>query len=110
MRTLPLIGAGGAAPTQNRAHHHSDFGVAELTAAKAGRTVSVCIPARNEAATVGLIVDCVRRELCERHALVDEIVVIDDHSIDATAQTAARAGARVVDASAVLAEYGDGHG
>lgn len=110
MRTLPLIGAGGAASTKNRAHHHSEFDVAELTQAKAGRTISVCLPARNEAATVGPIVDCIRAELCERHALVDEIVVIDDHSDDATARIAARAGARVVDASTILDEYGDGHG
>src|SRR5690606_32377489 len=43
-------------------------------------------------------------------ALVDEIVVVDDHSTDATAERAAGAGARVVDASTVLVEHGRGHG
>jgi len=110
MRTLPLISADGAAPATSPTRHHGDHTTAELVDAKAGRTISVCIPARNEAATIGPIVECIRRELSERHQLVDEIVVVDDHSIDGTDRVAARAGARVVDAAAVLDEYGDGHG
>jgi glucosyl-3-phosphoglycerate synthase len=72
--------------------------------------VSVCLPARNEAATVGPIVEVIRTELMERAPLVDEILVIDDHSEDRTAQVAATAGARVVDASELLTEHGRGHG
>ena len=54
--------------------------------------VSVVIPARNEAATVGQIVRSVLG-LGER---VREVVVVDDGSTDATASVAAAAGARVV--------------
>ena len=34
-----------------------------LAEAKAGRTVSVCIPCRDEAATIGPLVSVIRREL-----------------------------------------------
>ena len=54
--------------------------------------VSVVIPARNEAATVGGIVRAVR----SLGARVDEVVVVDDGSTDATVAVAAGAGARVV--------------
>ena len=80
---------------------HDDFAPAELRALKGTRSVSVCIPARDEEATVGRIVECVRRELVETAGLVDELVVVDDGSTDATAIVARRAGARVVAVSAV---------
>ncbi len=97
-------------PRRVRTFHHREFTLEQLRDAKGDTAVSVCLPARNEAATVGPIVETVRRELIERLGLVDEILVIDDHSSDRTAQVAARAGARVVDASEVLAEHGAGHG
>ena len=59
-------------------------------------TISVCLPARNEEETVGAIVRAIRRDLVEDAALVDEIVVIDDGSVDETAARARAAGARVV--------------
>jgi len=93
-----------------RTFHHRDFDAARLADAKAGAVVSVCLPARNEEATVGLIVECLREQLVERVALVDEVIVVDDHSTDRTADVAAAAGAKVVDARSVLPEYGDGHG
>ena len=55
-----------------RAFDHQDFDAARLVEAKAGRTVSVCLPAHNEASTVGVIVRIIREQLVERHALVDE--------------------------------------
>lgn len=84
----------------------------QLAAAKAdaGITVSLCIPARNEAATVGNVVAAMRKALMETVPLVDEIVVVDDHSSDDTAALAASAGARVIDARTVLAGHGNGFG
>jgi glucosyl-3-phosphoglycerate synthase len=89
-----------------RSFHHSEFPAARLVEAKRGRRVSVCLPARNEAATVGRVVEVLRAELMERHCLVDELVVIDDGSTDATADVARAAGAEVVTAADILPDYG----
>ncbi len=78
-----------------------------LTALKGDQRVSVVLPARNEAATVGPIVTRLRRELVHRVRLVDEVVVIDSGSVDATAAVAGRAGARVVRQGDVLPRVGD---
>jgi glucosyl-3-phosphoglycerate synthase len=86
----------------------ADFDVDALCAAKAdaGVTISVCIPARDEELTVGAVVSTIVRDLVERHALVDEVLVVDDGSRDRTAAVAADAGARVVEADAVLPHLG----
>jgi len=93
-----------------RRHHHSEFDASELVDAKNGRALSVCLPARNEASTIGPIVEVIRDQLVRSLPLVDEILVIDDHSSDDTAAVARAAGARVLEASSILANYGEGHG
>ncbi|MGW1412156.1 glucosyl-3-phosphoglycerate synthase [Streptomyces sp. NPDC002403] len=76
---------------------------ARAAAGEAGRgSVSVVLPALNEEATVGEIVATIRRELMEKVRLVDELVVIDSGSTDATAEVAREAGARVVHRDAIL--------
>jgi len=67
---------------------------AGLAAAKGATTVAVCIPARDEAATIGAVVAATRR-LADA-GLVDELVVVDDGSADGTGPLASAAGARVV--------------
>ena len=82
-----------------RTYGRDAFGEARLREAKAGRTVAVCIPARDEAATVGRVVDAVRRPhvaAAGGSGLVDDVLVVDDGSRDATAQVARAAGARVL--------------
>jgi len=89
---------------------HDDFDAGKLVAAKGSRRVSVCLPARDEEATVGAIVELIRGQLVDGVPLVDEVLVLDDHSTDRTAVVAAAAGAVVVRAGDVLAEHGAGHG
>lgn len=92
-----------------RSFHHSEFPVERIVAARGSTSVSVCLPARNEAATVGEIVRTLRVEMLEPGA-IDEIVVIDDHSTDDTAAVAEDAGARVESAAHILPGHGGGHG
>ena len=93
-------------------YYASSFGADMLLEAKriSGETISVCLPARNEEATVGKIVAAIRSTLSDSVGLVDEIVVVDDHSSDRTAKLAAAAGAKVADASQILLNHGAGHG
>jgi len=84
-----------------------EFAAADLAAVKGSTTVSVCLPARNEEETVGAIVEVVRAELMDELGLVDELIVMDDHSTDRTAAVAADAGATVVACSDVLTHLGN---
>ncbi|MFE6198190.1 glucosyl-3-phosphoglycerate synthase [Streptomyces sp. NPDC057838] len=69
---------------------------------RAGRTVSVVLPALNEEETVGDIVAVIRHDLMLQVPLVDELVVVDSGSTDRTAEVAAAAGATVVHRDAIL--------
>jgi len=82
----------------------SDFDLTRLCDLKGTTTVSVCLPARNEAETVGPIVQTI--SALQHRGLIDETVVMDDRSTDATAKVAAAAGARVVSVPDVLPEAG----
>jgi glucosyl-3-phosphoglycerate synthase len=100
---------GVPSPDSLRSYHHQDFDLDALVAARAGRRVAVCLPARNEAGTVGAIVAIVRSVLTGRGGgadLVDDIVVVDDGSVDDTAEVARRAGARVIPARSVAGGKG----
>jgi len=77
---------------------------------KGDRRVSVVLPARDEAATIGRIVTVVRDALVDRTGLVDEVLVVDSRSHDATAEVAAAAGATVVGQDEVLADMPSAHG
>ncbi|GEP36135.1 glucosyl-3-phosphoglycerate synthase [Nocardioides szechwanensis] len=78
-----------------RTAHWDDWSLDDLLAAKGDTRVSLVVPARNEAATVGDVVTRVREALVETVALLDEIVVIDSDSTDATYAVAVDAGAVV---------------
>jgi hypothetical protein len=95
-----------------RTFHYSQFELAKLRAARErlGLTVSVCLPTRDEADTVGTIVKALRKSLLERSRLIDEIVVMDAGSDDDTAAIALAEGARVFREQDVLPEVGPGSG
>lgn len=71
-----------------------------------GLSVSVVIPARDEQHTVGSVVGGLRQALMVDVALVDELVVIDSDSADATADAAADAGAVVYRALEIAPDLG----
>ena len=75
--------------------------IPELQAAKGDRTISVVLPALNEAATVGAVVDTITPML---GGLVDELIVLDSGSTDETEARALAAGARVVHREEALPE------
>lgn len=78
--------------------------------AKAGRTISLCIPCRDEANTIGGLVTLAKQALGGPNGLVDEIIVLDDRSIDGSADVARGAGATVVSISDVHEKHGEGRG
>ncbi|HEX5853224.1 MAG TPA: glucosyl-3-phosphoglycerate synthase [Solirubrobacteraceae bacterium] len=88
---------------QTRSFHHSLY-PAERIAAERTASVSVCLPARECARTVGRVVaELVRlREL----GAIDEIVVVDAASGDGTAEIAKRAGAVVWHEGELMPSHG----
>jgi glucosyl-3-phosphoglycerate synthase len=95
-----------------RAYHHRDFAAADLLAARQrlGATVSVVVPARNEQGRVGRVVEVLRRSVVEELPLVDELLVVDGDSHDATFAEASEAGAKVLRQSEILPEAGTARG
>jgi glucosyl-3-phosphoglycerate synthase len=95
---------------RRRTSHWRDWPVETLLSWKRHQEtrISVVIPARDEEATVGDVVGALRDELLLAVPLVDELVVMDSDSQDATAEVARRAGAtvhRCRDVAPVLGAY-----
>jgi glucosyl-3-phosphoglycerate synthase len=87
---------------QSHSYSHSEFPPERLAAERAA-TVSVCLPARNEAATIGPILEQLLPLVGD--GVVDQIVVVDK-STDGTAEIARRLGAEVHDQDALAPELG----
>ena len=86
-----------------RSFHHSAF-PPERIKAERRESVTVCLPARNEAATITPILDEI---LALRGAgVVDQVLVADHDSLDGTGDLARRLGAEVVLTSEVLPQFG----
>ncbi len=94
-----MVGRGGLRATTL---HHREFSP-ERIAAERERTVSVCLPARDEGETIGPILDAILPLL--GGAVVDQVVVVDD-SADATAAIARSRGAEVYAQSELRPEFG----
>ena len=73
---------------------------------KQGMTVSVGLPALNEAKTIGLVIRRIRGALMERMPLIDQLVVIDSDSEDRTADIATQLDVPVYRHTAILPELG----
>ncbi|MDQ6729574.1 MAG: glucosyl-3-phosphoglycerate synthase [Actinomycetota bacterium] len=81
---------------------HADFPPARL-AAQRTVSVSVCLPARDEAATIGRILDALLG--LRESGVIDQVVVVDD-STDGTAQIAHDLGAEVHKQEQLMPELG----
>ena len=86
-----------------RSFHHAEFPADRLRAERE-ETIAICIPARDEAATIAAVV----APLVSLRAagVVDQVVVVDSDSCDGTGAIAAALGAEVLNPSAVLPEFG----
>ncbi|MGH2841851.1 MAG: glucosyl-3-phosphoglycerate synthase, partial [Solirubrobacteraceae bacterium] len=88
-------------------YHHADFPADRLRAQRED-SISVCVPARDEAATIaGVVAPLVA---LRDAGVIDQVVVVDDDSCDSTGAIAARLGAEVHRASELLPEFGPGLG
>jgi glucosyl-3-phosphoglycerate synthase len=85
-----------------RSYAHADFSAERLAQLKGSQTVSVVIPARDVAATVGEVA-----AVCAQSTIVDQVIVIDASSTDGTAEIAAQADATVHDESSLLPQFGE---
>jgi len=86
-----------------RSFHHAEFPPDRLREEREA-TISVCVPAREEAATIASVVAPL---VALREAgVVDQVVVVDDESRDGTGAIAASLGAEVHRPTQLLAQYG----
>lgn len=96
-----LAGLPGDTWLFDRSWTRPSWTVPELEAAKAGRTISVVLPALNEKETIGSVIDSISPLV---GGLVDELIVVDSGSTDDTEIRAIAAGARVVSREQALPE------
>lgn len=87
---------------RSNSHRHSEF-PASLLAAGRERTVSVCLPARNEVRTIAPIVEQLLP--LREQGVVDQVVVVDN-STDGTDRIARELGAEVHDQSDLMPDLG----
>src|ERR687896_928488 len=101
---------------EKRSYSHEEFSdVKELARRKRelGLTVSLVLPSRNVADTIGGIVErinALNEEAPLGTPLVDQTLVVDADSSDGTAEVAAARGAEVYSENELLSHYGDAHG
>jgi len=96
------MGTTAARWASERTYHHSQF-PPERVAAEREASVSVCLPARNEARTIGAIVEALLPLIDQ--GVIDQLVVVDD-STDGTGDIARSLGAEVHDQSALCPVLG----
>lgn len=99
-----LAARSGDAWLADRSWSRPAWTIDELVAAKAGRTISVVLPALNEEQTIESVIDSISPLVSDRAGLVDELIVLDSGSTDETEIRAIAAGARVVSCEQAMPE------
>jgi glucosyl-3-phosphoglycerate synthase len=97
---------------EKRSYAHQEFeDVKKLARRKREQalTISLVLPGRNVADTIGGIVEEIMA-LNEQAPLVDQVLVVDADSADGTAEVAAAKGAEVYSENELLSHYGGAHG
>ena len=79
-----------------RTYSAEEFDAQRVGRSKSSHTISVVVPAQNEALTIGAVLDAARHLQIDGSPFIDELIVVNDHSSDDTATVAERHGARVV--------------
>jgi glucosyl-3-phosphoglycerate synthase len=92
---------------ERRSFRAGDYSAAELAAQKTGR-VSVVLPSREVAGTIGRVLDALL-PLADA-GLLDELLVVDAGSTDGTVEQAEARGVTVVQESTLLPEFGPARG
>jgi glucosyl-3-phosphoglycerate synthase len=91
---------------EHRSFHYREFsGLADRDDAMREQAITLILPAREVAGTIGPILDTVA-ELNERSGLVDQVLVVDADSADGTADIARARGADVYSENELLPEFG----
>src|SRR5580704_11721457 len=95
---------------EQRSFNHQDFSdLASSGEATRRPGITLILPAREVAGTIGPILDTVA-SLNERSNLVDQVLVVDADSADGTADVARAHGAEVYSENELLPEYGPAQG
>jgi glucosyl-3-phosphoglycerate synthase len=105
---LPDAGARAWFPRHTYTDQSEDATKLAVMKREADLRLSVCLPARNEAPTVGSICTVIKDRLMGPEGLVDELIVMDSGSSDQTAEIAAAAGATVIPPSHALDQVAPG--
>lgn len=93
-------------------HHSAYRDIGRLVEAKRSRglSISLCLPTLNEERTIAKEIVIMKAELMTRYPLIDEIVVIDSGSTDATRDIARCYGVEVIEADDILPRLGRARG
>ncbi len=105
---MSTVDGRGSHALRGPAYRASEWTADRLLERKGDRTVSVVIPAKDEEATVAVVVERIRADFVRDGGggLGDEVVVIDSDSTDGTARVARAAGAQVFSAKEIRPDLG----
>jgi len=91
---------------EQRSFRWQDFSQLASPGSTCQPAVSLVLPTREVADTIGPILDTVVARLTERSGLIDQVLVIDADSADGTADIARARGAEVYSENELLPEFG----